>query len=103
MTPLQHTCTISAHTLSHHVNVSLSNATAGEELQAWVQTARELDCLLMMDEFYSHYIYTDDEENGKTVSSAEFVDDVDVDPLIIVDGLTKNWRCPGWRSMRVRG
>lgn len=66
-----------------------------------MQTSRELDCLLMMDEFYSHYIYTDDEENGKTVSSAEYVEDVNVDPLIIIDGLTKNWRCPGWRSMRV--
>ena len=31
------------------------------------------------------------------VSAAEFVDDVDKDPIVIVDGLTKNWRYPGWR------
>ena len=72
----------------------------GEELQAWVATARETECLMMMDEFYSHYIYPEDEnEWGKTVSSAEYVEDVNTDPIIIVDGLTKNWRCPGWRSM----
>ena len=29
--------------------------------------------------------------------SAEFVDDVDKDPIVVVDGLTKNWRYPGWR------
>ena len=63
-------------------------------------TARETECLMMMDEFYSHYIYPEDEnEWGKTVSSAEYVEDVNTDPIIIVDGLTKNWRCPGWRSM----
>lgn len=31
------------------------------------------------------------------VSAAAYVDDVDADPIIIVDGLTKNWRYPGWR------
>jgi len=25
------------------------------------------------------------------------VDDVDMDPILIVNGLTKNWRCPGFR------
>ena len=29
----------------------------GDELAGWVATARELDCTLMVDEFYSHYIY----------------------------------------------
>lgn len=53
----------------------------------------------MMDEFYSHYIYPDDESiEGKTVSSAAYVEDVNADPVLIIDGLTKNWRCPGWRS-----
>ncbi len=31
------------------------------------------------------------------VSAAAHVEDVDRDPVIIVDGLTKNWRYPGWR------
>ena len=35
----------------------------------------------------------DDETNWpKTVSSAAYADDVNVDPIIIVNGLTKNWR-----------
>ena len=29
----------------------------GDELARWVTTARELDCTLLLDEFYSHYIY----------------------------------------------
>ena len=31
------------------------------------------------------------------VSAAAYVEDVETDPVIIVDGLTKNWRYPGWR------
>ena len=51
-----------------------------------------------MDEFYSHYIYNDDEPNNyKMVSSAQYIECVNTDPIIIVDGLTKNWRYPGWR------
>src|SRR5882672_6500587 len=30
------------------------------------------------------------------VSAAAFVEDVETDPIIIVDGLTKNWCYPGW-------
>src|SRR5262245_32693399 len=29
----------------------------GEELAAWVRSAKELDCTLLFDEFYSHYVY----------------------------------------------
>ncbi len=68
-----------------------------ERLKQWVQLARDYHCSLIIDEFYSHYIYNDDTKLGKTVSAAEFVEDVDRDPIIIVDGLTKNWRYPGWR------
>jgi aspartate/methionine/tyrosine aminotransferase len=69
----------------------------GNELKAWVRTARELRCSLILDEFYSHYIYTGSPNDCKMVSAAAYVDDVDRDPIIIVDGLTKNWRYPGWR------
>ena len=31
------------------------------------------------------------------VSAAAYVEDVETDPVIIVDGLTKNWRYPGLR------
>jgi aspartate/methionine/tyrosine aminotransferase len=71
----------------------------GEQLQQWVQHARDYHCSLIIDEFYSHYIYDDTMQNStpKMVSAAEYVDDVNRDPVIIVDGLTKNWRYPGWR------
>ena len=35
--------------------------------------------------------------------SARYVDDVDEDPVVIMDGLTKNWRYPGWRTTWVVG
>ena len=70
----------------------------GEELQLWVQLARRYRCSLILDEFYSHYVYTGAAEEGpKLVSAAAFVEDVDTDPVILVDGLTKGWRYPGWR------
>eukprot|EP01134_Creolimax_fragrantissima_P001388 CFRG1388T1 len=70
----------------------------GKELAEWLDVGRRTDCLMIMDEFYSHYIYSKVEGiDCRTVSSAEFVVDVNEDPVIIIDGLTKNWRCPGWR------
>jgi aspartate/methionine/tyrosine aminotransferase len=67
---------------------------AGEELRAWVASAREFDCALLIDEFYSHYVWKGDQP---IVSAAAYVEDVDQDPLVLFDGLTKNWRYPGWR------
>jgi aspartate/methionine/tyrosine aminotransferase len=78
---------------------------AGKELSAWCDLARECSCSIIFDEFYSHYIYKK-AESGKRkaemaipqiISAAEFVEDVERDPIVIVDGLTKNWRYPGWR------
>ncbi len=66
----------------------------GSQLEAWVNSARELQCALIFDEFYSHYVYHSEE---KAVSAAEFVEDVNQDPIIFFDGLTKNWRYPGFR------
>ena len=51
--------------------------------------------MMLMDEFYSHYMYEQDSSSGRpfhTLSSAEFVDDVNKDPICIVNGFTKNWR-----------
>jgi len=71
----------------------------GERLRRWVQMSRDYHCSLILDEFYSHYIYTGSPHAHppKMVSAAAYVEDVDQDPVIIVDGLTKNWRYPGWR------
>ncbi|MCO5166562.1 MAG: pyridoxal phosphate-dependent aminotransferase [Planctomycetes bacterium] len=66
----------------------------GDALADWVGVARETDCTLLMDEFYSHYAWAD---GAGPTSAAAYVEDVDRDPVVIVDGLTKNWRYPGWR------
>lgn len=66
----------------------------GDELARWVALARTLDCSLLCDEFYSHYIWTGDKP---IVSATEYVEDVERDPVVVFDGLTKNWRYPGWR------
>jgi N-succinyldiaminopimelate aminotransferase len=70
----------------------------GDDLAAWVGVARELDCALILDEFYSHYVWRPDLlAKGGIETAARYVEDVDTDPVVILDGLTKNWRYPGWR------
>jgi hypothetical protein len=70
----------------------------GEQLRQWCELARECQCSFILDEFYSHYIYSGAPSGtAKMVSAAAYVEDVETDPIIIVDGLTKNWRYPGWR------
>ncbi len=70
---------------------------AGGELADWIAIARRLDCSLLLDEFYSHFIWNPNGEPDPLVSAARYVEDVDRDPVVLFDGLTKNWRYPGWR------
>jgi len=70
----------------------------GEELARWVKVASELDCALLVDEFYSHYVWTARPGQLPVESAARYVEDVNRDPVVIFDGLTKNWRYPGWRT-----
>lgn len=74
----------------------------GAELEAWVATARELRCSLLIDEFYSHYIWNAG-DGAEMVSAARYVEDVDRDPVVLFDGFTKNWRYPGWRCTWIVG
>lgn len=70
----------------------------GADLAEWIAVGRELDCSLIFDEFYSHYIWRPDlVAQGGISTAARYVEDVDRDPVVILDGLTKNWRYPGWR------
>ncbi len=63
------------------------------ELGAWVEMARRKKRAFFFDEFYSHFIW-----NGSApVSAASYVEDVERDPVLLVDGLTKSPRYPGWR------
>ncbi|WNG39233.1 pyridoxal phosphate-dependent aminotransferase [Archangium violaceum] len=69
----------------------------GEELARWVSVARELECTLLIDEFYSHYVWTGRPGQLPVESAARYVEDVNKDPIVLFDGFTKNWRYPGWR------
>jgi hypothetical protein len=88
---------LSAILLSNPSN-PMGKLVSGDDLAAWVRTARELDCALLIDEFYSHYVWRrHPSEPASVVSAARYVEDVDRDPVVLFDGLTKNWRYPGWR------
>jgi aspartate/methionine/tyrosine aminotransferase len=75
----------------------------GNDLKEVVSISRE-GTTVILDEFYSWYIYPEnDRDYGRSISSAEYIEDVDDDSVIIIDGLTKNWRLPGWRVCWVLG
>jgi len=74
----------------------------GDELRRYVEISRETRMALLSDEFYSHFIFEGEGLGPSTpgtgpVSTASYVDDVERDPVLIFDGLTKNYRYPGWR------
>src|SRR3954469_5496390 len=59
----------------------------GEEMAAWVRSCDELDCALLIDEFYSHYVYDDasppSANSAPMESAARYVENVDDDPVLI--------------------
>ncbi len=74
------------------------------DLKAYLTAARKNKCTLIFDEAYSHYIYGEDGAPGNgPVSAAAYVRNVERDPVLIVDGLSKNFRYPGWRLSWVVG
>jgi aspartate/methionine/tyrosine aminotransferase len=79
------------------------NVIRGAELATVVGIAQRRRVTLLMDEFYSHFIYDGERPGAGPVSSAEFVEDVESDPVLIFDGLTKSYRYPGWRVGWVLG
>jgi aspartate/methionine/tyrosine aminotransferase len=87
---------LSALLLSNPCNPT-GKAIAGEELQSWVGLSRTLESTLLIDEFYSHYLWNVPPGRLPVESAARYVEDVNRDPVVIFDGLTKNWRYPGWR------
>jgi hypothetical protein len=57
-----------------------------------------------MDEFYSHYLYGESARaEGPSLSAARYIEDVNEDPVVVIDGMTKNWRYPGLRISWVVG
>ena len=75
----------------------------GSDLNEYCQIAREKHMLLALDEFYSHYVYEDSEGKTQPVSAARYIQDVETDPVIMIDGLTKNSRYPGFRVSWIVG
>lgn len=57
---------------------------------------------LIMDEFYGGYNYTSNCD-GTVISAADNVVDVNEDDVLIIDGLTKRFRLPGWRIAWILG
>jgi len=88
---------LSAFVLSNPCNPT-GNVVRGDDLARLVAIAREREVTLLLDEFYSHFVYTEDGRPGAgPVSGAAYVEDVERDPVILFDGLTKSFRYPGWR------
>ncbi len=75
----------------------------GDTLASYCQTARDTGCTMVFDEFYSHFIYEGGEPGCGPVSATEFVYDPETDPVLVIDGLTKSFRYPGWRLGWVLG
>ena len=69
----------------------------GNDLKTYVQVAIKNNCTLIFDEFYSHFIFEKNKPGKGPVSAAAYVDDVNKSPVILIDGLTKSFRYPGWR------
>jgi len=68
----------------------------GQDLKELVELSHENSSTIILDELYSWYIYHDDEAHqGRSMSAAEYVEDVNSDYVVIVDGLINNWRLPG--------
>jgi len=77
---------------------------SGKDVQAWVDIARSNNCTLILDEFYSHYLYGESARaDGPSLSAARYIEDVNNDPVILIDGITKNWRYPGLRVAWIVG
>lgn len=70
-----------------------------EAMDRYINAARKENCLLGADEFYATFSYNEDGSPAeKAVSALPYVKDINRDPVIVFDGLTKGFRYPGWRA-----
>ena len=71
----------------------------GEAMDRYIDAARKENCLLGADEFYATFSYNEDGSPAQdAVSALPYVKDINRDPVIVFDGLTKGFRYPGWRA-----
>ncbi len=87
---------LDAYLISNPCNPT-GNVIEGDDLKTYVQAASKNNCTLILDEFYSQFIFEKGKPGKRPVSAAEYVDDVNKAPVILIDGLTKSFRYPGWR------
>lgn len=87
---------LNAYLISNPCNPT-GNVISGNDLKTYVNSASENNCTLIFDEFYSHFIYNENFPGSGPVSAAACVDDVEKNPVLLIDGLTKSFRYPGWR------
>ncbi|MBO07028.1 MAG: aspartate aminotransferase [Acidobacteria bacterium] len=102
LTPVQYSTAIQEHSLDAFIMSNPCNPTGNViqqgELETLVRASRERRVTLLLDEFYSHFIYTDEGKPADSpVSAAAFLEDIEDDPVVLFDGLTKSFRYPGWR------
>jgi aspartate/methionine/tyrosine aminotransferase len=64
------------------------------ELEELLEFCNQEKCLLIHDEFYSKFIY---DQKGKIFSAINHLKNIENSNLVILDGLTKGWRYPGFR------
>lgn len=70
-----------------------------EAMDRYIDAARKENSLLGADEFYATFSYNEDGTPAdRAVSALPYVKDVNRDPVIVFDGLTKGFRYPGWRA-----
>ncbi len=70
-----------------------------EAMDRYIDAARKENCLLGADEFYATFSYNEDGTPAQNaVSALPYVKDINRDPVIVFDGLTKGFRYPGWRA-----
>ena len=70
-----------------------------EAMDRYINASRKENCLLGADEFYATFSYNEDGSPAeKAVSALPYVKDINRDPVIVFDGLTKGFRYPGWRA-----
>jgi len=87
---------LTAFVLSNPCNPT-GRVVRGPMLEQYLRLCRESGAVFVLDEFYSHFIYDGDQPGSGPVSGAAYVEDVERDPVLLVDGLTKSFRYPGWR------
>ena len=68
-------------------------------MDRYLAAARKENCLVGADEFYATFAYNEDGTPADSaVSALPYVKDINRDPVIVFDGLTKGFRYPGWRA-----